>query len=169
MQKTEKQKPTRPCHVCGLTDWWWRPSSQWGPGEWLCGHCHPDPNKEAEVSTEKGHCKHGEFILTEGCPQCIAERRADKGALVSNTPAPVPSEEAEVSNNLSNEMTTELPANMTAHQPYRLADGSIVPSVTTILGILDKPRLPYWAWDLGRQGLDYREVRDAAAGRKGIP
>lgn len=24
----------------------------------------------------KGHCKHGEFILTEGCPQCIAERRA---------------------------------------------------------------------------------------------
>lgn len=25
---------------------------------------------------EKGHCKHGEFILNEGCPQCIAERRA---------------------------------------------------------------------------------------------
>lgn len=23
----------------------------------------------------KGHCKHGEFILNEGCPQCIAERR----------------------------------------------------------------------------------------------
>jgi len=23
----------------------------------------------------KGHCKHGEFILTEGCPQCLAERR----------------------------------------------------------------------------------------------
>jgi len=33
--------------------------------------------KEAEMSTdkEKGHCKHGEFNLTEGCPQCIAERR----------------------------------------------------------------------------------------------
>lgn len=25
---------------------------------------------------EKGQCKHGEFILNEGCPQCIAERRA---------------------------------------------------------------------------------------------
>ncbi|GAF94521.1 unnamed protein product, partial [marine sediment metagenome] len=24
---------------------------------------------------EKGYCKHGEFILSEGCPQCIAERR----------------------------------------------------------------------------------------------
>ncbi|MBA7618484.1 hypothetical protein ES703_25811 [subsurface metagenome] len=24
----------------------------------------------------KGHCKHGEFILTEGCPECIAEQRA---------------------------------------------------------------------------------------------
>jgi len=26
----------------------------------------------------KGHCKHGEFILTEGCPQCIAEARINK-------------------------------------------------------------------------------------------
>jgi len=49
------------------------------------------------------------------------------------------------------------------HAPYYLADGTVVPSVTTILSILDKPGLPYWAWDLGRQGLDYREVRDAAA------
>jgi len=24
---------------------------------------------------EKGHCKHGEFILSEGCPQCIEERQ----------------------------------------------------------------------------------------------
>ncbi len=24
---------------------------------------------------DTGHCKHGEFILTEGCPQCIAEKR----------------------------------------------------------------------------------------------
>lgn len=24
---------------------------------------------------DKGHCKHGEFILTEGCAQCMAERR----------------------------------------------------------------------------------------------
>lgn len=25
----------------------------------------------------KGHCKHGEFIIRDGCPLCIAERRAD--------------------------------------------------------------------------------------------
>lgn len=25
---------------------------------------------------QKGHCKHGEFILSEGCPECIAERLA---------------------------------------------------------------------------------------------
>jgi nitrogen regulatory protein PII-like uncharacterized protein len=24
----------------------------------------------------KGHCKHGEFILADGCPECIAERRS---------------------------------------------------------------------------------------------
>jgi len=28
----------------------------------------------------KGHCKHGEFELTEGCPQCIAERQAAEAA-----------------------------------------------------------------------------------------
>jgi hypothetical protein len=22
-----KPKPTRPCHICGSTDWWWRPAS----------------------------------------------------------------------------------------------------------------------------------------------
>lgn len=27
----------------------------------------------------KGHCKHGEFDLREGCPQCIAEREAEEG------------------------------------------------------------------------------------------
>ncbi len=31
---------------------------------------------ESEKPAGKGHCKHGEFILDEGCPQCIAERRA---------------------------------------------------------------------------------------------
>lgn len=60
-------------------------------------------------------------------------------------------------------MTTELSTNMTAHTPYHLADGAIVPSVTTVLGILDKPGLPHWAWECGMRGEDYREVRDAAA------
>ena len=27
---------------------------------------------------DKGHCRHGEFILREGCPECIAERRTAK-------------------------------------------------------------------------------------------
>ena len=85
------------------------------------------------MTEEKGHCKHGEFILREGCPQCMAERRQQ-----------------------------DKPAN--TYRPYHLADGTIVPSVTTVLKVLDKGEgMQYWAWDLGRQGLDYREVRDAAA------
>lgn len=56
-----------------------------------------------------------------------------------------------------------MPGNTQAHAPYRLQDGAIVPSVTTVLSILDKPGLPYWAWECGKQELDYREVRDAAA------
>ncbi|GAI85683.1 unnamed protein product, partial [marine sediment metagenome] len=118
------------------------------PQDWLLKNCWkyeftsqlelPNPNpvsKEVEVTEEKGHCKHGEFILREGCPQCMEERRQQ-----------------------------DEPAN--THRPYHLADGAIIPSVTTILSILDKPGLPHWAWDLGRQGLDYREIRDAA-GRVG--
>ena len=31
---------------------------------------------EPKRDKDKGRCKHGEFILTEGCPQCIAEARA---------------------------------------------------------------------------------------------
>jgi len=50
------------------------------------------------------------------------------------------------------------------HTVYKNADGKRLPSVTTILGILNKPALIHWAWDLGTQGLDYRSVRDDAAG-----
>jgi len=28
------------------------------------------------VTETKGHCKHGEFTIRDGCPQCVAERRA---------------------------------------------------------------------------------------------
>ena len=110
--------------------------------------------KEAEVTTdkEKGHCKHGEFNLTEGCPQCIAERRQSG----------LRPEQDEMEDGLNNEGLTLV----STHQPYHLADSTIVPSVTTVLGILDKPGLLHWAWELGRQGLDYREVRDTA-GRVG--
>ena len=50
------------------------------------------------------------------------------------------------------------------HTIYRTADGTRVPSVTTYLGILAKPALIHWAWELGVQGLDYRKVRDQAGG-----
>ena len=117
--KRPRPKPNYPCPACHSTDWWWPSDSYWGPKQWVCGQCHPNPN-------------------------------------------PV-SKEAEVSNNSSDELITELSTNMTAHRPYYLADDTIVPSVTTVLSILDKPGLPHWAWECGRQGLDYREVRDAAA------
>ena len=49
------------------------------------------------------------------------------------------------------------------HTVYKLACGDRVPSVTTILGILNKPALLDWAWQMGTQGLDYKAVRDGAA------
>ena len=147
-------KPTYPCHNCGATDWWWRQNDGAPRGDWLCGRCHPNPNKEAEMLTDKGHCKHGEFLLREGCPQCIAEMQQPKPKI---NPYALPSQ-------AYNEYFT--PPESGARQPYRLADGTIVPGVTTVLGILDKPGLPYWAWECGRQGLDYREIRDSA-GRVG--
>jgi len=50
------------------------------------------------------------------------------------------------------------------HMQYCLLDGSIAPSVTMALNVLDKGKgMKYWAWDLGKQGLDYRDVRDVAA------
>jgi len=99
------------------------------------------------VITDKGHCKHGEFILSEGCEECIAERRAAEKSAAGNL-----------------QVNKELvPAS--THQQYHLEDGAIVPSVTTVLKVLDKGEgLTYWAWNLGKQGLDYKEVRDSAAG-----
>ena len=49
------------------------------------------------------------------------------------------------------------------HTVYKAAGGKRVPSVTTILGVLGKPALIHWAWKMGCDGLDYREVRDDAA------
>jgi len=49
-----------------------------------------------------------------------------------------------------------------AHIQYQLADGTPVPGVTTVLNILAKPALIQWAWNLGCQNLDWREVRDSA-------
>ena len=135
----------------------------------------PAPSKEAEMPTDKGHCKHGEFILTEGCPQCIEEARqakeADKAGSLPLWEEPVPeligaqlAEEAGIVEAEEDDESYRAPYNASYHPPYRLQDGTIIPSVTTVLKVLDKGEgMQYWAWDLGRQGLDFREVRDSAA------
>lgn len=47
---------------------------------------------------------------------------------------------------------------------YRLSDGTNIPSVTTIFGrFKESGGLIHWAWSLGKEGKDYREVRDTAA------
>lgn len=51
-----------------------------------------------------------------------------------------------------------------AHSIYRLKDLHKVPSVTTILSrFKDAGGLIHWAWELGKEGRDYRQVRDDAA------
>jgi hypothetical protein len=47
---------------------------------------------------------------------------------------------------------------------YFLACGTRVPSVTTVLGrFKESGGLIHWAWNLGKEGKDYREIRDSAA------
>jgi PD-(D/E)XK nuclease superfamily len=50
-----------------------------------------------------------------------------------------------------------------SHTVYRNAKGERVPGVTTVLGMLNKPALIKWAWDLGRQGIDLEAAREKAA------
>ena len=49
------------------------------------------------------------------------------------------------------------------HTVYTLADGTRVPGVTTVLGILAKPALIAWANKMGLQGIDTTKYVDAAA------
>ena len=49
------------------------------------------------------------------------------------------------------------------HTVYKIKSGQRVPSVTTVLGILNKPALLNWAWQCGIEGKDYKLVRDNAA------
>ena len=50
-----------------------------------------------------------------------------------------------------------------AHTRYKNAAGKVVPGVTTVLGILNKPALLKWAWDLGTKGINLEAARQAAA------
>lgn len=49
------------------------------------------------------------------------------------------------------------------HTRYKNSEGKVVPSVTTILGVLGKPALIHWAWKLGLEGEDYKKFRDKTA------
>ena len=53
-------------------------------------------------------------------------------------------------------------SNTQIHTVYKTKAGLRVPSVTTYLGILNKPAIVHWAWELGVAGLDYRKVREQA-------
>jgi len=59
--------------------------------------------------------------------------------------------------------TSEFKKQARAHIRYRLEDGTLVPGVTTILGILAKPALIRWANKMGLEGIDTTKYVDAAA------
>lgn len=50
-----------------------------------------------------------------------------------------------------------------AHVKYRTKDKVLVPGVTTITNLLNKPYLIKWANDLGLEGIDSTKYRDEAA------
>ena len=49
------------------------------------------------------------------------------------------------------------------HPTYKNKDGKRIPSVTTILGVLNKPALVYWANNLGLQGINTKDYVDNLA------
>ena len=52
----------------------------------------------------------------------------------------------------------------TGWTPYTTKDGSVVPSVTTIINrFKDSGGLIWWAWNEGKAGRDFRDTRDKAA------
>mgnify|MGYP001208091809 CR=1 FL=1 len=59
-------------------------------------------------------------------------------------------------------MSEKLPGTK-AHQKYYLKDGTIVPGVTTIVNLLNKPALIKWANNLGLEGIDTSKYVDKAA------
>ena len=61
------------------------------------------------------------------------------------------------------EMETKANKKSRAHIRYELPDGTKVPGVTTVLGVLNKPALIIWANRLGLQGIDSSKYRDEMA------
>lgn len=61
-------------------------------------------------------------------------------------------------------MRIAAPSTMRAPKGYFLKSGERVPSVTTIIGrFKDAHGLIHWAWQLGREGKDYRDARENVA------
>lgn len=55
-----------------------------------------------------------------------------------------------------------MPDKTKVHTQYKLNNGTRVPSVTTVIGILAKPALIHWSWKCGLRGDDYKAIRDQA-------
>ena len=60
-------------------------------------------------------------------------------------------------------MVEKITGKVKAHTRYRNKDGVIVPGVTTITGILNKPALVRWANGLGLKGIDVSKYVDEKA------
>jgi len=50
-----------------------------------------------------------------------------------------------------------------SHTVYKNLGGDRVPGVTTVLGMLNKPALLKWAWQMGKDGKELEAVRQGAA------
>jgi len=64
---------------------------------------------------------------------------------------------------MTEEKVKDAPKKSRAHTIYKLDDGTKIPGVTTVLGILNKPALIKWANNLGLQGIDSSKYRDEMA------
>lgn len=60
-------------------------------------------------------------------------------------------------------MKTEPVRGSRSHVSYKLADGTAVPGVTTVLGVLAKPALVPWAHRLGKMGIELNAYVDGLA------
>jgi hypothetical protein len=60
-------------------------------------------------------------------------------------------------------VATEKLKNVKAHQLYKTSDGKIVPGVTTVLSVINKPALVPWANGLGLQGISVKDYVDKLA------
>jgi hypothetical protein len=63
----------------------------------------------------------------------------------------------------SEKIRREMTEKVKAHKIYKNKDGKVVPNVTSILKVLNKPALVKWANNLGLKGIDSNKYRDEKA------